>query len=92
MKDAEVLAAMIATTADHLGTSFSETCLTLLTKIIEASAQKKLEKNKDWKTKLEGWNPNWNFEIKLARTTRRNSLLVLASFFRRTPGKGLLKK
>jgi len=46
MKDTEVLAALIATTAYHMGTSFSEACLALLTKIVEASGQKELEKNK----------------------------------------------
>jgi hypothetical protein len=45
MKDTEILAAMLATTAHRMGTTFSDTCLALLTKIIETPEQKELEKN-----------------------------------------------
>lgn len=43
MKDTEVLAAMIATTAHRMGTTFSDTCLALLAKLVE---EKESEKNK----------------------------------------------
>jgi hypothetical protein len=40
MKDIEILKALIATTANHMGTSFSNACLALLDKIIETKEQK----------------------------------------------------
>jgi len=44
MKDTEVLAAMIATTAHRMGTTFSDACLALLAKIVTAPEPRELEK------------------------------------------------
>ena len=44
MKDIEVLKALIESTAHRMGTTFSDACLALLTKIVTAPEPKELEK------------------------------------------------